>query len=49
LIPHTEGRSLPRGSDDLSADEDPLDGDEHTPLEMHLPEGVENSEELPAD
>ena len=29
---------LPRGADELSADEDPLDGDEQAPLEMHLPE-----------
>ncbi len=29
---------IPRGSDELAADEDPLDGDEQIPLEMHLPE-----------
>jgi segregation and condensation protein B len=29
---------IPRGSDELAADEDPLDGDEQMPLEMHLPE-----------
>jgi segregation and condensation protein B len=39
---------LPRGSDDLSADEDPLDGDEQTPLEMHLPEASEGSDETPS-
>jgi segregation and condensation protein B len=40
---------LPRGTDELSADEDPLDGDEQIPLEMHLPEGIAGSEEPPAD
>jgi hypothetical protein len=40
---------LPRGSDELSADEDPLDGDEQIPLEMHLPEGIEGSEEPSPD
>jgi segregation and condensation protein B len=34
----------PRGSDDLAADEDPLDGDEQLPLEMHLPEAIETPE-----
>jgi segregation and condensation protein B len=29
---------IPRGSDELAADEDPLDGDEQMPLEMHLSE-----------
>jgi segregation and condensation protein B len=29
---------VPRLSDDLTADEDPLDGTEQLPLEMHLPE-----------
>jgi segregation and condensation protein B len=29
---------VPRVSDELTPDEDPLDGDEQTPLEMHLPE-----------
>ncbi len=29
---------MPRLSDDLTADEDPLDGTEQMPLEMHLPE-----------
>ena len=30
---------IPRGSDELTADEDPLDGTEmEQPLEMHLPE-----------
>jgi segregation and condensation protein B len=31
---------LPRSSDDLAPDEDPLDGSEELPLEMHLPEVV---------
>jgi len=31
---------LPRSSDDLAPDEDPLDGSEEIPLEMHLPEVV---------
>jgi segregation and condensation protein B len=29
---------VPRMSDELTADEDPLDGTEQLPLEMHLPE-----------
>ena len=29
---------IPRASDELAPDEDPLDGDEQPPLEMHLPE-----------
>ncbi|MGH6819515.1 MAG: SMC-Scp complex subunit ScpB [Methylocella sp.] len=29
---------IPRGVGELTADEDPLDGDEQTPLEMHFPE-----------
>lgn len=29
---------VPRGSDELAAEEDPLDGDEQMPLEMHLPD-----------
>jgi len=29
---------VPRGADELTAEEDPLDGDEQMPLEMHLPE-----------
>ena len=29
---------IPRMSDELTADEDPLEGNEETPLEMHLPE-----------
>jgi segregation and condensation protein B len=29
---------IPRGNDELAADEDPLDCDEQMPLEMHLPE-----------
>ena len=40
---------LPRGGDHLTADEDPLDGDEQTPLEMHLPEAIEGSEETSSD
>lgn len=35
----------PRGSDELAADEDPLDGDEQFPLEMYLPEAAENPED----
>ena len=37
----------PRRSDELATDEDPLDGDEQMPLEMHLPEAIENTEEPP--
>lgn len=37
----------PRSSDELAADEDPLDGDEQMPLEMHLPEAIESTEEPP--
>jgi segregation and condensation protein B len=37
----------PRGSDELANDEDPLDGDEQLPLEMHLPEAIENPEDTP--
>ena len=33
---------VPRTSDELAADEDPLDGDEQQPLEMHLPEAIED-------
>ena len=29
---------MPKLSDDLTADEEPLDGTEQMPLEMHLPE-----------
>ncbi len=29
---------MPRGADELTAEEDPLDGDEQAPLEMHFPE-----------
>jgi segregation and condensation protein B len=29
---------IPRGSDELTAEEDPLDGTEQMPLEMHLPD-----------
>jgi segregation and condensation protein B len=36
---------LPRGTDELSAEEDPLDGDEQIPLEMHLPEAIEGADE----
>jgi segregation and condensation protein B len=35
----------PRGNDELAADEDPLDGDEQMPLEMHLPNAMENPED----
>lgn len=35
----------PRGADELSAEEDPLDGDEQMPLEMHLPEQTEEPPE----
>ena len=31
---------MPRVSDELTADEDPLDGTEQMPLEMHMPEDV---------
>ena len=37
----------PRGGDDLASDEDPLDGDEQLPLEMHLPEAIDGAEETP--
>ncbi len=37
----------PRGADELAADEDPLDGDEQMPLEMHLPEVAQGEEEPP--
>jgi segregation and condensation protein B len=37
----------PRGGDELASDEDPLDGDEQLPLEMHLPEAIENTEDTP--
>lgn len=33
---------LPRGSDDLAPDEDPLEAGEQMPLEMHLPEDSED-------
>ena len=39
---------LPRGTDELAADEEPLDGDERLPLEMHLSEALESTEEDPA-
>jgi segregation and condensation protein B len=35
----------PNGGSELSADEDPLDGDEQLPLEMHLPEAMEDPDE----
>jgi segregation and condensation protein B len=38
---------IPRGSDELAADEDPLDGDEQMPLEMHLPEELVPSSDEP--
>jgi segregation and condensation protein B len=31
---------IPRGSDELTAEEEPLDGTEQLPLEMHLPEAI---------
>jgi segregation and condensation protein B len=37
----------PRGADELAVDEDPLDGDEQIPLEMHLPEVLQDDEETP--
>jgi hypothetical protein len=40
---------VPRSGDELTADEDPLDGDEQTPLEMHLTERIEGMEETPSD
>ncbi len=36
---------MPRGTQELTSDEDPLDGDEQAPLEMHFPE--EDEESLP--
>ena len=39
---------LPRGSDELAADEEPLEGDEQLPLEMHLPEAFTDSDENPS-
>ncbi|MBI2719912.1 MAG: SMC-Scp complex subunit ScpB [Rhizobiales bacterium] len=33
---------MPRGADELTAEEDPLDGDEELPLEMHLPEPADH-------
>jgi segregation and condensation protein B len=39
---------VPRVTDDLTEDEDPLDGTEQLPLEMHLPEeGAAEPERLP--
>ncbi|MBG1231617.1 SMC-Scp complex subunit ScpB [Aestuariivirga litoralis] len=40
---------MPKLTDELTADEDPLDGNEQMPLEMHLPEEGAEPEELPAD
>lgn len=40
---------LPGGGDELAPDEDPLDGDEQMPLEMHLPEGVASPEDTTSD
>jgi segregation and condensation protein B len=37
----------PRGSDELAPDEDPLEGNEETPLEMHLPDVVQGEEKPP--
>jgi len=36
---------MPRGTQELTSDEDPLDGDKQAPLEMHFPE--EDEESLP--
>ena len=36
---------IPRGADELTAEEDPLDGDEQAPLEMHLPDGPDEAAE----
>jgi segregation and condensation protein B len=38
----------PHGRDELGSDEDPLDGDEQLPLEMHINEEIEASEETPS-
>ncbi len=35
----------PHSPEELASDEDPLDGDEHAPLEMHLPEASETEDE----
>ena len=37
---------MPRVSDELTADEDPLDGTEQMPLEMHMPEDVADPSKL---
>lgn len=37
----------PRGSDELTSDEDPLEGNEEAPLEMHLPDVTQVEEEPP--
>ena len=37
---------VPRMSDELTPDEDPLDGDEQMPLEMHLPEDAEGGQTI---
>jgi segregation and condensation protein B len=37
----------PRESDELAPDEDPLEGNEEIPLEMHLPDVVQGEEEPP--
>ena len=36
---------IPKVTDELTPDEDPLDGDEQIPLEMHLPEEDEPAPE----
>ena len=36
---------VPRMSDELTPDEDPLDGDEQAPLELHLPEPTEGPDQ----
>jgi hypothetical protein len=36
---------MPRATDELTPDEDPLDGNEQIPLEMHMPEEEEPAAE----
>ena len=40
---------MPRISDELTADEEPLDGTEQLPLEMHLPEEAPEATKAPED
>ena len=40
--------TMPRGTEQLTADEDPLDGDEQAPLEMHFPEPEPEDEPPPS-